>query len=99
MAAGLADQVAKSRGRSRHGTAIDRIVNGVAFVGRHRPPPDARVQQPTALIEVGAEQRAASRTAIDRDSCWAAWTKGGTPRAWPCSPTVFPLLFPSDIDC
>lgn len=99
MAAGLADQVAKSRGRSRHGTAIDRLADGSARVGRHKTPLDEDVQQPEALIEVGAEQRIASRTAIDRDSCWARRTRGGTPRAWPCSPTVFPLLFPSDVNC
>ena len=56
MAAGLAGQAAKSRGRSRHGTAIDRLADGVALVGRHRTPPDARVQQLAALIEVGAKQ-------------------------------------------
>ena len=46
----------------------DHLANGVALVGRHKAPPDARVQQPTAVIEVGAEQRMTRRTAIDRDS-------------------------------
>jgi hypothetical protein len=36
----------------RHGTAIDQLAIGVALVVRRRTPPGARVQQPTALIEV-----------------------------------------------
>ena len=77
LAAGLAGQAVQNGGRSRHGTAIDHVADGVARGGRHRPPPNALVQQPTALIEVGAEQRVTSRTGVDRDSRWARWTRGG----------------------
>lgn len=49
----------------------------VAPIGRQRTPPDVLVQQPAALIEVGAEQRITSCAAIDRDSCWVRWTRGG----------------------
>lgn len=94
VAAGAIADPAKSRGRSRHGTAIDHLANSVALVGRHSTPPDARVQKVIALIEVAPRRCVAGRvshrhaTRIELDA-----RRGNTSRE-----ALFPLLFPSGVD-
>lgn len=65
--------------------------------GRHRAPPDARVQQLAAVIEVGGSSRTLQRICIDHDSCEVRCQGGGTPRAEgvfpPCVPPPVPLGF------
>ena len=67
LAASLAGQAVQNGGRSRHGTAIDRLAEVVALNGQHKTPPVAHVQQLAALIEVGGSSQAPQPICIERD--------------------------------
>jgi hypothetical protein len=62
LAAGVAGQAVQNGGRSRHGTALDRLAGVVVLCGRHRAPPVAHVRQLAALIELAGSIRPPQRT-------------------------------------
>jgi hypothetical protein len=90
VAAGVIADPAKSRGRSRHGTAIDHVAGGVALVGRQKTPPDAPVRQLAAASELGESICPPRRVHIDRDfTRGKVSARGNTSRGG-----VFPPVFP-----
>jgi hypothetical protein len=99
VVAGEIGDPVRSRGRSRHGTAIDRRADSVEYSGRQRAPPDAGVHQVAALMGVGTthlhHQLPSHRPRRTENSMSE---KGEHLAPGPVPPTVPPLRAPVQID-
>jgi hypothetical protein len=98
LAAGVAGQAVQNGGRSRHGTAVDRLQDVVALSGRHGTAPVARIQQLAALIGVVGCGLTLSAFASAGIRAKLRCSRGEHLARRGCSPPVFPLMFPSDLD-
>jgi hypothetical protein len=92
VAAGMIAEAVKSGGRSCHGTVIYRLAGEVELVRAAQ----SAARSPRALSrgdDCSSEQTegASSRLSTTRDWHWTGCSRGGTPRARPCSPHGSPL--------
>ena len=95
VAAGMIVKAAKSRGRSRHCTAIDRLADHVGLWAA-KTAARLRAHHVALSMEVGTKHQERRAALTSTMTCVSECRRGGTPRAGPCSPTV-PLCAPRTV--